>query len=110
MKYVFGLCAVLGLGACSSNPERDPVYLALKANPPTSIPAKHLPKLRRGIVSCDVFEEGAAQQYMTCWWPAGRSVPPVALLTYYGGGLRRPHPDNIIAPGGEPISDYLLIN
>ncbi len=105
LKYLILFLANSGLTACG--PKNDPRYLALKANPPTQIPAKHLPKLRRGIVSCDVYDEGKASQYMTCWWPANGSVPPVAALTYYGGGLRRPHPDNIIAPGGEPITDFL---
>ena len=110
MRKIVYLLVAIGVSACGASSQNDPIYLALKTNPPTSISTRHLPKLRQGIVSCDVFEEGTARQYMTCWWPAGGSVPPVALLTYHGGGLRRPHPDNIIAPGGDPISGYLLIN
>lgn len=103
------LCAALALTACGSSSDNDPIYLALKANPPTKIPAKHLPKLRRGIVSCDVYKEGTAGQYMTCWWPAGGSN--FATLTYYGAGqgLRRPHPKNIIAPGGKYITGFIPI-
>ena len=103
------LCAFLGLSTCTAPVANDPIYAALKASPPKAIPAKHLPKLRNGRASCDVFNEGKASQYMTCWWPIGRSVPPVAILTYYGGGLQRPDPANIIASGGRPVTDYLKI-
>ncbi len=110
MQKITALFALaLGLAACGPATENDLIFHALKANPPTRIPAKHLPRLRRGAVACDVYNEGQASQYMTCWWPASRSTPPVAYLSYYGGGFRRPHPDNIIAPGGKPISDYLEI-
>ncbi len=104
------LIAALGLSACAQSVANDPVYLALKANPPTSIPARHLPKLRKDRFSCDVFNEGKASQYMTCWWPAGGSVPHVAKLTYYPSGLRKPSPERIGAPGGATISKYLQIN
>ncbi|MGJ8627619.1 MAG: hypothetical protein ACSHXB_11735 [Sulfitobacter sp.] len=63
-----GLIALTALlSGCGAHNANDPAFLALKANPPTSIPAKHLPKLRRGIVSCDLFNEGKSSQYMTCW-------------------------------------------
>ena len=102
--------ALLGLTGCGVDPEKDPVYQRLKANPPTEIPARHLPKLRRDIVSCDVHEEGTPRQYMTCWWPQSLSVPHMAILTYYGAGnLGRPHPRGVSVPGGEPITDYLQI-
>ena len=45
------MAMVLGLTACGPSPENDPIYLLLKANAPTSIPARHLPKLRQGFSS-----------------------------------------------------------
>ena len=108
MRCMILLLAALALVACGSSPENDPVLLALKGNPPNSIPARHLPKLRRGAVSCDIHNEGLMDQYMTCWWPSGKPTSS-AILTYYGGGLWRPHPENIIAPGGKPISKRLPI-
>lgn len=109
MKQLCALIALLGLTACGSG-ENDPIYQALKANPPTEIPERHLPKLRRGIVSCDVFQEGTPKQYMTCWWPYSGSDPHVAYYSYYGGGLRRPHPSNLSVPGGKSITEqnYLI--
>jgi len=95
------------LAACGRAPENDPVYQALRANPPTEIPERHLEKLRQGRFSCDVYEEGTAQQYMTCWWP--RAGNTVAYLSYYGGGLRRPTPDGYVTPG-EGVTGYLPIN
>ena len=96
----------LALTACGPAPENDPIYQALKANPPTEIPAKHLPKLRRGAVACDVYNEGKSNQYMTCWWPAGIPVSGV-LYTYYGPSpLRPPHPSQITVPGGTTIKTF----
>ena len=57
--------AALSVAGCGAPLESDPIYLSLKANPPTEIPQRHLPKLRRGIVSCDVVKEGTPRQYMT---------------------------------------------
>lgn len=82
MKRWVSFCAVAVLTACGPAPENDPIYQALRANPPTEIPAKHLPKLRRGGVSCDFFNEGRVDQYMTCWWPAGKPTQ-VAGLHFY---------------------------
>ncbi|MGH1454555.1 MAG: hypothetical protein ACRBBV_15425 [Paracoccaceae bacterium] len=110
MQKITALFALaLGLAACGPAPENDPIYQALKANPPTEIPAKHLPKLRRGAFACDIYNEGQANQYMTCWWPADRSDPPVAVLTYYGPSLSSPRPEQITVPGGEPVTDFLLV-
>jgi len=105
-KTLLAAGILAGLVACGSAPENDTVYQALRANPPTEIPERHLEKLRQGRFSCDVREEGTARQYMTCWWPGSRT----AILTYYGGGLRRPSPDKIIAPGGKPISSRIPIS
>lgn len=100
--------ALLVLVSCGNRFENDPVYQALKANPPTEIPARHLPRLRRGSFSCDVFEEGTARQYLTCWWSNG--LPPKsAYLSYYGGGVKRPHPSKINAPGGQLITEKIRI-
>jgi len=104
-----GTAFSLALAACGPAPENDPIYRALKANPPTEIPARHLAKLRRGIVSCDVYNENQASQYMTCWWTSG--LPPQgAYLTYYGPATPSPSPTRITAPGGTRVfSGYLPI-
>lgn len=99
MKRLISILAAFGLGACGTSPENDPIYLALKANPPTSIPDRHLPKLRQGIVSCDVFEEGTARQYMTCWWPAGKPTQAVGLHFY----------SRIVRGGIYPSNKYVTI-
>jgi len=108
MKKIFGFCIALGMAACGPTLENDPVYQALKANPPTSIPAHHLKKLRGGRASCDVFEEGTARQYMTCWWPNGAGT--FAYLSYYGSSNFVTNPNKLIAPGGEGITPYLPVN
>ncbi len=108
MKYAFLLLAALGLGACGISSGSDPVYAALRANPPTSIPSEHLSKLRQGRASCDVFNRGKSSQYMTCWWPGGKPTS-AAYLSYYGGGLQRPNPNNLIAPGGKPVTEYIKL-
>ncbi len=111
MKRVCALMALFGLVACGPSPENDPIYQQLKANPPTEIPARHLPKLRRGIVSCDVFEEGMPRQYMTCWWTSGWP-PSGAYLTYYPPRIgRSPSPERVTVPGGTRVfSGYLPLN
>ncbi len=106
---IITITAALSLSACAQSVANDPVYLALKANPPTSIPARHLPKLRKGRFSCDVFNEGKASQYMTCWWPGGLPSS-AAYLSYYSPGIPRPHPSKIMAPGGQPITEYMSLN
>jgi hypothetical protein len=108
MKRWVSFCAAAVLTACGTTPENDPIYQALRANQPTEIPAKHLPKLRGGRASCDVYNEGRADQYMTCWWPSGLPVQ-TASLSYYGAGLTRPRPENIIAPGGIPVSGRIPV-
>lgn len=82
MKYALLLCAALALAACTTTVANDPVYAALRANPPKVIPAKHLPRLRKGIVSCDFFNEGSRSDYMTCWFPSGKPTK-TAKLYYY---------------------------
>ncbi|MEP5082533.1 MAG: hypothetical protein ABJR46_13845 [Tateyamaria sp.] len=107
MRKAIGLCIVLGLAACGPALENDTVYLALKANPPTSIPAHHLKKLRGGRASCEVFEEGTARQYMTCWWPGGLPTSAAALSYYGPNRFTPPEPSRLFAPGGEPITEFL---
>lgn len=97
------------LAGCGLSPKNDPVYLALKANPPKEIPARHLPKLRKNIPSCDVFNEGRLSEYMTCWLPAALSVPHVASLSYYGPGTILPDPTMLVEAGGNSITGYLPI-
>ena len=104
-RAVFTAVMALGLSACGPPSGTDPVYLALKANPPTEIPARHLPKLRRNIPSCDKPSEGGSVGSMLCWWPSRRSDPHVAMLTYYDRSVL-PSSVRLSAPGGEPISDY----
>ena len=104
---VIVITTAFGLTACATTPENDPIYARLKANPLTEIPPQYLPRLREGNFACDVFNEGRADQYMTCWWPSGLPAQ-TANLTYYGpNGLRRPHPSNISTPGGKPISERI---
>ena len=108
MKYVFAFLAALGPVACGQGLANDPIYQALLANPPTEIPAQHLPLLRQGRASCDVFEEGTALQYMTCWWPSGIPVSSVTL-TYYGPNpLNPPRPDKIAVPGSQTITAFAI--
>ena len=97
------------LSACGPNPQSDPIFLRLKENPPTTIPERHLVKIRQGRFSCDVHNEGRADQYMTCWWPSGKP-PSSAMLTYYGPSISRPSPDKIMAPGGTPLTDRIPLN
>ena len=110
MKRLLPICTTfcLALAACGPAPENDPIYQALKANPPTEIPAKHLPRLRRGAFACDVYNEGQANQYMTCWWPNGSGT--VAYLTYFRGGLNPPRPESITVPGGTALTGYIEVN
>jgi hypothetical protein len=95
----------LGLlvSGCSPSPDNDPVYAALKANPPTEIPSKYLPQLRERRSACDVFNEGKPnQQYMTCWFPSG--APSEAYLAYFAPNpLSPPHPSKLISPGGQTV-------
>ncbi|MEP1963249.1 hypothetical protein [Tateyamaria sp.] len=109
MRKTIGLCIAFGLAACGPTLENDPVYLALKANPPTSIPAHHLKKLRGGRASCEVFEEGTARQYMTCWWPQDGLKPvQTAYLTYFpSNSISSPKPSNIIVPDGALIVERI---
>ncbi|WP_143163096.1 hypothetical protein [Roseovarius pacificus] len=105
MKSLILLCAALALTACGPRPENDPIYQALLADPPTLIPARHMPKLRGGHVACDVYNEGRSDQYMTCWWPQD-GLKPVqsAYLTYYRPSvIRPPTPSMISVPGGAPV-------
>lgn len=81
--FFFGLL----LSACGASFQNDPAYVALKANPPTSISVKHLPRLRRGSASCDFFKEGQADEYMTCWFPSGKPTK-IAQLYFYGRIIR----------------------
>ncbi len=107
MKRWVSFCAVAVLTACGPAPENDPIYQALRANQPTEIPAKHLPKLRGGRASCDVYNEGRADQYMTCWWPGGLPSS-AAYLAYYGPNpISPPKPSQITVPGGAGVTGFL---
>mmetsp|Transcript_23863 Transcript_23863/g.43207 ORF Transcript_23863/g.43207 Transcript_23863/m.43207 type:complete len:113 (+) Transcript_23863:229-567(+) len=111
MRVLLGMLAALGLVACGSSSQNDPIYLALKANPPTSIPDQHLPRLRQGRFSCDVFNEGRADQYMTCWWPQDGLRPvQTAAMTYFGPNpLSPPNPSKIITARGTPIVERIPV-
>ena len=114
MKRLLPLCTAfsLALAACGTAPENDPIYQALKANPPTEIPAKHLPRLRRGAFACDVYNEGQARQYMTCWWPQDGMKPvQTAYLSYFPPSiLRPPNPSQIMVPGGKILVERIKVN
>lgn len=107
MRIIY-ITALLGaLTACGPSLSNDPIYAALKANPPTTIPAQFLPKLRQGRFACEVFNEGKGNQYMTCWWPSGKPVRS-ATLSYYGPTpISPPTPSKISVPGGAPITGFL---
>ena len=61
--------AVLSVAGCGMPLESDPIYQALKANPPTSVLASKRAELRKGHSTCDVFDEGQpSKQYMLRWW------------------------------------------
>ncbi len=103
------LAILLALAACTSRRENDPVYQQLKANPPTEIPARHLPKLRTGLASCDVYNEGdRARQYMTCWWPGGLPASGAYLAYYRPNPVRPPVPSMLTTSGGWGITEYIL--
>ncbi len=82
LKYMTLLLAALALASCGSGRENDPVYLALKANPPTSIPERDLAKLRAGKAACNLYEEGTANEYQTCWFPSGKPIQTAQLYFY----------------------------
>lgn len=104
------ICAALTLAACGPARENDRIYQALKADPPTEIPARHLGKLRRGMFSCDVLNEGRADQYMICYWPQSYKPTKTATLTYYAPNfLRRPKPSMITVRGGASIAGDLAV-
>ncbi|GLS81323.1 hypothetical protein GCM10007893_21290 [Paracoccus marinus] len=105
-RAVFSAFAISGLVTCGPAPENDPVYLALKANPPSSVPQRHIDKLRHSAVSCDVFNEGQSREYMTCWLAVN---PDYAQLSYFGPGLIKPPKDMLIEHGGTPLTGFLPI-
>jgi hypothetical protein len=110
MKRWVSFCAAAVLTACGTTPENDPIYQALRANPPTSIPDQHLAKLRQGRLSCDVFHEGRSDQYMTCWWPQSFKPTRTAYLTYYGSSIVRPPTPSIISvPGGDLVTENVAV-
>jgi len=110
-KIIALFALALGLAACGPATENDPIYQALKANPPTEIPARHLPNLRRGQFSCDVGNEGRHNQYMTCWWPQSFKPTKTAYFTYYGPSIpHSPKPSMITVPGGHLISENIAVN
>lgn len=101
------LLAVL-LAACSPSAENDPIYRALLENRPTEVPARHMARLRRGLASCDIFNQGKLTQYMTCWWPGGRPVSGAGLYYYPPNPLSPPHPSKLIVPGGPKVTTLLF--
>lgn len=105
-RLLAALTSGLLIGACGPSTQNDPIYQQLKANPPTTIPAKFLPDLRRGQFKCEVFNEGRANQYMTCWFPRG--APSAAYLSYFGPSpIDPPHPSKLISSGGDPITEFI---
>jgi len=91
---IFAVICAIGLTACGTTVDNDPIYRSLLANPPVSIPAVDLAKLRKGLWSCNVFKEGQPDQYMTCWFPSG--LPPsLGHFAYFGPGLVRPDPSRL---------------
>ena len=111
MKTVLAIFAALSVAACGSSSQNDPIYLALKANPPTSIPDWHLSKLQQGRFSCDVFNEGSSDQYMTCWWPQDGLRPvQTAYMSYFGPNpISPPRPSKIVVPDGALIVERVAV-
>lgn len=81
MKYAL-FFAALSVAACVTTKQNDPVFAALKANPPTVVPKADLVKLRAGLVACNVFNKGPRGQYQTCWFPSGKPTRTVQLYYY----------------------------
>lgn len=72
-------CAAVGLltaliSGCAGNDLRDPTFLALKANPPKTIPAQDLVKLRQGKTSCRTFSSRGSGPYQLCWFSSSQSA------------------------------------
>ena len=89
-KIIALFALALGLAACGFTPEQEAIYHSLKANPPTSIPAADLAKLKKGHVACHGYNEGTSSEYMTCWLPAGRPTAAAQLYFYHriiSGGI-----------------------
>ncbi len=104
-KIGCALIALYGLTACGHGSDNDPIYQQLKANPPTEIPARHVPKLKQGLKSCDVFNEGKLNQYLTCWSPNMGLVKYYATQLYYHPNpLHPPRPDMSFGGSGKPVS------
>lgn len=92
MKQAFGcmvalVVSVLTVSACSTRGANDPAFLALKANPPRSIPARDLVYVRRGQTSCTTYNEGTREAYQLCWFAYGSSSGTAALY-YYSPPIR----------------------
>ena len=97
--------AALVFAACAAPLDRDPIYLALKARPPTQVPADRQVDLRKGHATCDVFNEGQLiKQYMLCGWPGGRTqgldaiLEPLGswfLVSHHGGCAARPSASDV---------------
>ena len=102
MRAFFSLLFVFGLIACSTGSQNDPIFLALKANPPTKVSEKDLKKLRAQRVACNLFNEGTVNEYQTCWFPSGRPTRTIQLF-YYKPAVR-----GGIYPGSNLIT-YLKI-
>jgi hypothetical protein len=99
MKTAVTLLAALTLTACGPSPKSDPIYLVLKKNPPTSISAADLVKLRAGRVACNIFNEDTKTEYQTCWFPLGKPTK-AAQLYYYKPVIR-----GGIYPNNKPITN-----
>lgn len=107
------LTAGLLIGACGPSPQNDPIYQALLANPPTTIPKNIRPFIRNGQSQCEVFNRDRSDQYMLCWFKvdillANGTPTRAASVSYYGPSpLNPPDPSKIIARGGRPVGDYV---
>ncbi|WP_299165773.1 hypothetical protein [uncultured Tateyamaria sp.] len=111
MKISLSILTALCLAACGSSSQNDPIYLALKADPPTEIPDRHVAKLRQGRFSCDVFNEGRSDQYMTCWWPQDGLRPvQTAYMSYFGPNpISPPEPSKLVTARGTLIVERIPV-
>lgn len=111
MKHAGFLSAALALASCGPSPNDDPIYQALLANPPTQVPAKFVPFLRKAVASpeaCEVFNEGLSNQYMTCWWSSGSPRSAASVKYYPPSPLKPPTPDRLSRLGqGLPVTQFI---
>lgn len=107
--------AALVFAACAVPLDRDPIYLALKARPPTQVPADRQADLRKSHATCDVFNEDNRASSTCCAGGRGRTqgldaiLEPLGswfLVSHHGGCAARPSASDVAladAPAGSGL-------